>query len=234
MALLFLPPPPDPLLPRPEAAWGEPVLRLPGRPWCSGSALPSPQPLHFVQVRLCAYIPSPDPAQCGSLRHWEEIEFPCSNLGLYSVKRLKLQMRKKEPAHHSVAGTRPTTRSRTLLERQTEAGTSQMPSSGEPGTSQMPPPNPTANMTFEQTYDYFQGGSGQYTGTMPGYGQDPGYYYSGGMGSYGPQVGPSTSARYDYENPFTREISHINTRLSELYQQQQQMNQDMAHNTDLT
>ncbi|KAF8650785.1 hypothetical protein HU200_063689 [Digitaria exilis] len=28
------------------------------------------KPLHFVQVRLCAYIPSPDPAQCGSLRHW--------------------------------------------------------------------------------------------------------------------------------------------------------------------
>nr|CAB3465997.1 unnamed protein product [Digitaria exilis] len=28
-----------------------------------------PQPLHFVQVRLCVYIPSPDPAQCGSLRH---------------------------------------------------------------------------------------------------------------------------------------------------------------------
>ena len=69
---------------------------------------------------------------------------------------------------------------------------------------------------------------------MLGYGQDPGYYYSGGMGSYGPQVGPSTSAWYDYENPFTREISQINTRLSELYQQQQQMNQEMAHNTDLT
>ena len=83
-------------------------------------------------------------------------------------------------------------------------------------------------------YDYYQGGSSQYTGAMPGYGQDPGYYYSGGMGSYGPQAGPSTSARYDYENPFTREISQINTRLSELYQQQQQMNQDMAHNMDLT
>ena len=94
-------------------------------------------------------------------------------------------MRKREPAHLSVAGTRPTTRSRTLLARQTEAGPSQMPSSGEPGTSQMPPPNPTANMTFEQTYDYYQGGSSQYTGAILGYGQDPGYYYSEGMGSYG-------------------------------------------------
>jgi hypothetical protein len=74
-------------------------------------------------------------------------------------------------------------------------------------------------MTFEQTYDYFsQGGPSQFAGGVPVYGQDPEYHYSGGMSSFGPQVGPSISARYDYENPFTREISQINARLSELYQ----------------
>jgi hypothetical protein len=37
-----------------------------------------------------------------------EIELSCLKLSLYSVKRLLLQMEKKEPAHHIVAG--PVTR----------------------------------------------------------------------------------------------------------------------------
>jgi hypothetical protein len=90
---------------------------------------------HFVQGHLMREGPSYSLFMCYP-GYEEEVELPCSRLGLYSVKKLKLQMTKKESARHSVAGTRPMTRSRT---KQAEVGPSQMPPPEEPRTSQVPP-----------------------------------------------------------------------------------------------
>jgi len=52
-----------------------------------------------------------------------EIELPCPKLSLYSMKRLTLQMEKKEPARHNTAG--PMTRGRVWRDAQlAEGGTS--------------------------------------------------------------------------------------------------------------
>ena len=57
------------------------------------------------------------------LGYEKEFELPCQKLSLYSVKRLTLQMEKKEPPHHSTAG--PMTRGRTRRDAQlAEGGTS--------------------------------------------------------------------------------------------------------------
>ena len=74
----------------------------------------------------------------------KEFELPCSKLSLYSVKRLTLQMEKKETAHHNTAG--PMTRSRTRRDAQlAEGGTSrqagvsyQVGTSCQAGTSRQP------------------------------------------------------------------------------------------------
>ncbi|RLN04835.1 hypothetical protein C2845_PM13G06730 [Panicum miliaceum] len=52
--------------------------------------------------------------------------------------------------------------------------------------------------------------------------------------SYGPQVGPSSSARYGYENPIMRGITDLTTRVNTMGQQHDQLSIDLAHNTDLT
>ena len=53
----------------------------------------------------------------------KEFELPCPKLSLYSVKRLTLQMEKKEPARHSTAS--PMTHARTRHDAQlVEGGTS--------------------------------------------------------------------------------------------------------------
>ena len=52
--------------------------------------------------------------------------------------------------------------------------------------------------------------------------------------SYGPQVGPSLSARFNYEDPILRSITDLSNRISTLGTQQQQMQDKMAHNTQLT
>src|SRR6185436_9942054 len=52
--------------------------------------------------------------------------------------------------------------------------------------------------------------------------------------SYGPQVGPSSSARFNYEDPILRSITDLSNRISTLDTQQQQMQDTMAHNTQLT
>ena len=53
--------------------------------------------------------------------------------------------------------------------------------------------------------------------------------------SYGPQVRPSSSARFNYEDPILRSITDLSNRISTLgTQQQQQMQDTMAHNTQLT
>ncbi|RLN08953.1 hypothetical protein C2845_PM11G05220 [Panicum miliaceum] len=63
--------------------------------------------------------------------------------------------------------------------------------------------------------------------------QEP-YYPPGMQDSYGPQVGPSSSARYGYENPDMRRITDLTTRVNTMGQQQNQLSIDLAHNTELT
>ena len=50
----------------------------------------------------------------------KEFELPCPKLSLYSVKRLTLQMEKKEPTRHSTAG--PMTCGRTRRDAQLAEG----------------------------------------------------------------------------------------------------------------
>ena len=89
------------------------------------------------------------------------------------------------------------------------------------------------NMSFEEAYghynyDPYQAGSSGFAG-----GQGP-YYPTGMHSSYGPQVGPSSSARFNYEDPILRSITDLSNRISTLGTQQQQMQNTMAHNTQLT
>ena len=89
------------------------------------------------------------------------------------------------------------------------------------------------NMSFEEayghyTYDPYQASSSGYAG-----GQEP-YYPAGMHPSYGPQVGPSSSARFNYEDPILRSISDLLNCITTLGTQQQKMQDTMAHNTQLT
>ena len=52
--------------------------------------------------------------------------------------------------------------------------------------------------------------------------------------SYGPQVGPSSSACFNYEDPILRSIADLSNCISTLGTQQQEMQDTMAHNTQLT
>lgn len=78
-------------------------------------------------------------------------------------------------------------------------------------------------MNFEETYEHYtQDGSSAAGGSME-YGDDHGPYYLPSMqSSYGPQVGPSSSVRYSYENLIMREISNLATQVNTLGQQQEQ------------
>ena len=51
---------------------------------------------------------------------------------------------------------------------------------------------------------------------------------------YGPQVSPSSSPRFNYEDPILRSITDLSNRISTLGTQQQLMQDTMAHNTQLT
>ena len=88
-------------------------------------------------------------------------------------------------------------------------------------------------MSFEEVYghynyDPYQAGSSGFAG-----GQGP--YYPAGMHSpYGPQVGPSSSARFNYEDPILQSIADLSNHISTLGTQQQEMQDMMAHNTQLT
>ena len=140
----------------------------------------------------------------------------------YSMKCLTLQMEKREPARRSVAS--PQTRGRTRR-GQAEAGPSRH-ASAQPGPS-------TENLSFEEAYgdynyDPYQAGSSGFAG-----GQGP-YYPAGMHSSYGPQVGPSSSARFNYEDPILRSITDLSNRVSTLGTQQQEMQDTMTHNTQLT
>jgi hypothetical protein len=90
-------------------------------------------------------------------------------------------------------------------------------------------------MNFKETYDHYTQGGASTSGGSTEYGEDHGPYYSPGMqSSYGPQVGPLSSARYGYENPIMRGIMNLTSQVNILGQQQDQISQDLAHNTDLT
>ena len=88
-------------------------------------------------------------------------------------------------------------------------------------------------MRFEEAYghynyDPYQAGSSGFAG-----GQGP-YYPTGMHSSYGPQMGPSSSARFNYEDLILRSIADLSNRISTLGTQQQEMQDTMAHNTQLT
>ena len=146
-------------------------------------------------------------------RYDREIELPCPRLSLYSVKSLTLQMEKREPARRSVAG--PQMRSRT---RREQAGTG--PSRRTPPVHALAQPGlSTQDMSFEEAYghynyDSYQAGSSGFAG-----GQGP-YYPTGMHPSYDPQVGPSSSARFNYEDPILRSITDLSNRISTLGTQQ--------------
>ena len=137
-----------------------------------------------------------------------EIKLPCSRLSLYVVKSLTLQMEKKEPARRSVAG--PQMRNRTRLDQQAGVGPSRQappaPTTAQPGPS-------TQKMSFEEAYGYYAyGDPSSFQAGSSGYAGDQGPYYPPGMhSSYGPQVGPSASARFSYEDPIMRSISDLSS-----------------------
>ena len=75
-------------------------------------------------------------------------------------------------------------------------------------------------MSFEEAYGHYnyvpyQAGSSRFAG-----GKGP-YYPAGMHSSYGPQVGPSSSARFNYEDPILRSITDLSNRISTLSTQQQ-------------
>jgi hypothetical protein len=52
--------------------------------------------------------------------------------------------------------------------------------------------------------------------------------------SYGPQVGPLALAHFNYEDSIMRSISDLSSQITTLGTQQQQMQDTIAHNTELT
>jgi hypothetical protein len=70
-------------------------------------------------------------------------------------------------------------------------------------------------MNFEQMYDYY----GQQGGSYGMYEQGPGFHYTSGV-SFGLNAGPSPSARFDYEDPITRELSRLNNQIRVISQEQ--------------
>ena len=129
-------------------------------------------------------------------------------------------MEKKEPARLSVAG--PHTRSRTRQDQQDRAGPSRQvppaPTTAQPGLS-------TQNMSSEDAYGYYAyGDPNSYQAGSSGYVGDCGPYYPPGMhSSYGPQVGLSATARFNYEDPVLRSILDLSSQNTTLGTQQQQM-----------
>ncbi|RLM69711.1 hypothetical protein C2845_PM17G08740 [Panicum miliaceum] len=150
-----------------------------------------------------------------------EVELPCPRHSLYSVKSYLLQMQKKEQGRHSVAGTTTRRQTRSSTQQQEQAGSSHHAG--------------TFHKSFEETYEYFtQGGMSTTGGTSEqGAAQEP-YYPLGMQDSYGSQVGPSSSARYGYENPVMHGITDLMTQVNTMGQQQDQLRIDLGHNTEVT
>jgi hypothetical protein len=90
-------------------------------------------------------------------------------------------------------------------------------------------------MNFEETYEHYTQGGLSAAGGSTEYGDDQEPYYPPRMhSSYGPLVGPLSSAWYGYENLIMRGIMNLTTQVNNLGQQLDQISQDLAHNTDLT
>ena len=98
---------------------------------------------HFVHAHMMREGPGNSVFMCYP-GYEREFELPCTKLSLYSVKRLTLQMEKKEPACHNTAG--PLTCGRVRRDAQwAEGGTSrqagvsrQVGTSRQAGTSRQP------------------------------------------------------------------------------------------------
>ena len=68
-----------------------------------------------------------------------------------------------------------------------------------------------------------------------GHGHDQGFYYPSGMGTtQGPQVGPSASARFEFDNPLTRGLSDLTARMNAMELRQEEIGHNLEHNTSLT
>ena len=52
--------------------------------------------------------------------------------------------------------------------------------------------------------------------------------------SRGPQVGPSALARFEYNNPLTRELSGLTARMGALELRQEELGHSLDHNTSLS
>ena len=52
--------------------------------------------------------------------------------------------------------------------------------------------------------------------------------------SHGPQVGPSTSARFEYDNPLTRGLSDLTAWIGAIELHQEELGHSLDHNTSLT
>jgi hypothetical protein len=169
---------------------------------------------HFVQGHMMQEGPGNSIFLCYP-GYDMEIELPCSrlSLSLYSVKNLTLQMEKREPARWSVAG--PQMRSRT---RREQAGAGSSRRTPPVHTSAQPGPS-TLNMSFEEAYEHYTYDPYQASGSEYAGGQGP-YYPEGMHPSYGPQVGPSSSACFNYEDPILRSISDLSSRINTLGTQQ--------------
>ena len=81
----------------------------------------------------------------------------------------------------------------------------------------MPGPS-TQNMSFEEAYGYYTyTDPNSYQAGSSGYASDQGPYYPPGLhSSYGTQVGPSASARFNYEDPILRSISDLSSQITTL------------------
>ena len=89
------------------------------------------------------------------------------------------------------------------------------------------------DMSFEEAYGHYN--YNPYQAGCSGFAGGQGSYYPVGMhSSYGSHVGPSSSARFNYEDPILRSITDLSNRISTHGTQQQQMQDTMAHNTQLT
>ena len=91
-------------------------------------------------------------------------------------------------------------------------------------------------MSFDEAYGYYAyGDASTFQAGSSGCAGDQGPYYPAGMHpSYGPQVGPSATACFNYEDPIMRSITNLSNQITTLGTQQQQMQDTIAYNTQLT
>ena len=172
---------------------------------------------HFVQGHLLREGPNNRLFMCYPGFH-DEIELPCPELALKKVKSLTLQLRRKEPPRRSVAG--PATRRRDTR-NDDEAGPSE--------PHQQYQHHSTAHMAFNDMYNYFESvnrGEQPQPQPQPQPVPQPQPHPS--------QAGPSSSARYGYENSALRELADIRARMEAMGLQQDEIQENLGHNTDLT